>query len=124
MITAILALTAAWHALAVWHFTFYPERTIARATRERPVSEVGAELFRFLGGMNAALVVLAAGACFGTTETVALAAGALCVANASQLVQDVRIARSGLASGVFFAQIVVGDAVFTVANAAVWFASG
>ena len=124
MITAVLALTAIWHLLAVWHFTFHPGRTNARATRARPVSVVGAELFRFLGGMNAALVVLAAGACFGSTDTVALAAATLCVANASQLAQDVRIARSGLASGVFFAQIVVGDAVFTVANAAVWFATG
>jgi hypothetical protein len=123
MITAVLALTAVWHALAVWHFTLYPERTIARATSERPVSVVGAELFRFLGGMNAALVVLGAGACFGSMETVGLAAAVLCVANASQLVQDVRIARSGLASGAFFGQIVAGDALFTVANAAVWVAT-
>lgn len=86
------------------------------------MSVVGVELFRFLGGLNAALVVLAGGACFAAPEARSLAAGALCVANASQLVQDVRIHRLGLASGAFFLQICVGDAVFTVANAAVWLA--
>lgn len=117
MNTTVLALTAVWHALAVWHFTLYAERSLARATRERPVNVLGAELFRFLGGINAALVLLAIGACFAGPEARALAATALCAANLSQLVQDVRVQRLGLASGAFFQQILVGDAVFAVANA-------
>lgn len=118
MATAIvLVLTALWHFLAFWHFTFYPERTLARTTRERPVHVVSAELFRFLGGINAALVVLALAtlALDGPARWPAFAA--LAVANLSQLVVDLRVKRLGLAHGSFFAQILAGDALFTLANA-------
>jgi hypothetical protein len=118
--TAVLVLTAVWHALAAWHFTVTPERTLARTTRERPVSTLGSELFRFLGGVNAALVVLAVAAAFGSADTRALAALVLCVANASQLLQDLRVRRLGLAAGPMFTQILIGDALFTLANGAAW----
>ena len=118
--TAVLLLTAVWHALAAWHFTLTPERTLARTTRERPVSTLGSELFRFLGGVNAALVVLAVAAAFGSHDARALAALVLCVANASQLLQDLRVRRLGLAAGPMFTQILIGDALFTLANGAAW----
>ena len=54
--TVVLLATAACHAAAAWHFTLFPERTLARTTDERPVSPLAAELFRFLGGMNVGLV--------------------------------------------------------------------
>ena len=48
-----------------------------------------------------------------------LVAVTLAIANASQVAEDVRVHRAGLAHGFFFRQIFVGDAVFTVANLAV-----
>lgn len=116
-ITIVLLLTAPWHFLAFWHFTFHPTRTLARISKERPVSPAGAEAVRFLGGINAGFVVLA-------LATIALpqamrwpALLALTAANLSQLVVDLRALRLGLAQGSYFRQIVVGDAIFTVANA-------
>lgn len=114
--TTVLLFTALWHFLAFWHFTFYPERTLARTTRERFIHTVSAELFRFLGGINAALVVLALASLALSVPARWPALLALAVANLSQLVVDVRVKRLGLAHGPFFAQILVGDALFTVAN--------
>src|SRR5204862_456106 len=65
----VLAATAMWHLLAAWHFTLYPARTLARTTRERPVQPLATELFRFLGGLNAALVLLGAAAGAGSALT-------------------------------------------------------
>lgn len=118
MAALILALTALWHALAAWHFTVTPHRTLARTTAERPVSPLTAELFRFLGGMNVAAVVLAVAAVL-QADIRTVAALTLAVANGSQLLQDLRVRRLGLARGPFFLQILVGDAVFTAANLAV-----
>ncbi len=112
----ILACTAVWHALATWHFTFFPARTLARATSERPVNLVAAELFRFLGAMNVAFVVLAAAAIFAAVDARRLAHVTLIVANLSQLVIDVRVQRLGLARGAFFLQILAGDALFAALN--------
>jgi hypothetical protein len=118
MVTSIvLALTALWHFLAFWHFTFYPERTLARTTRERPVQVVSAELFRFLGGINASLVVLALASLALDEHSRWPALAALAVANLSQLLIDLRVKRLGLAHGPFFLQILAGDALFTLANA-------
>jgi hypothetical protein len=41
---------------------------------------------------------------------------ALAVANLSQFLVDVRVRRLGLAHGAMFLQILIGDAVFTLAN--------
>lgn len=114
----ILALTALWHALATYHFTFFPARTLARATSERPVHVIATELLRFLGSMNAAFVVLATAAVFTGSEARALAFGTLAAANLSQLVIDVRVRRLGIARGAFFVQILVGDALFAALNGA------
>ena len=114
----VLALTALWHTLAGWHFTFHPERTLARTTTERPVSVLTAELFRFLGGINFALVVLALASLRSAPAARWPAFAALMVANASQLVVDLRVRRLGLAHGGFFRQILIGDALFTALNAA------
>ncbi len=117
MTSAVLVFTAIWHLLAFWHFTFHPERTLARTTRERPVNVLATELFRFLGGMNLALVVLA-------LASLALSDAhrwpvflALAIANSSQFAVDLRVRRLALAQGAFFAQILVGDALFTGLNA-------
>jgi len=115
----VLALTALWHALAAWHFTLFPARTLARTTDERPVNVFAAELFRFLGGMNLAFVALALAACWLGREAQVLAAGTLALANFTQLVQDARVHRARLARGPFFLQIYVGDALFTALNLAV-----
>lgn len=115
---AVLALTAVWHLLATWHFTFRPERTLARTTRDRPVSPLAAELFRFLGGLNFALVVLALAALALPRAACWPVFVALTAANASQLIVDVRVQRLQLAHGPFFRQILVGDAAFTLLNAA------
>lgn len=114
--TAILACTAVWHALATWHFTFFPARTLARATSERPVNVVAIELFRFLGAMNLAFVVLGGAAIFVGLEARRLAHVTLIVANLSQLVIDLRVQRLGLARGAFFLQILAGDALFAALN--------
>lgn len=112
----ILACTAVWHALATWHFTFFPARTLARATSERPVNVVATELFRFLGAMNLAFVVLGATAILAGPEARRLAYLTLVMANLSQLVIDVRVQRLGLARGAFFLQILAGDALFAALN--------
>jgi hypothetical protein len=115
--STILVLTALWHFMAFWHFALHPKRTLARATRERPVSDVSAELFRFLGGINAGLVVLALASLALPVPHRWPAFVALMVANLSQLVIDLRVKRLGLAHGGFFRQVLIGDAVFTLANA-------
>lgn len=116
--STVLVLTALWHFMAFWHFTVQPARTLARTTRERPVQIVPTELFRFLGGINAALVVLALASLAIPAPHRWPAFLALAVANLSQLMVDLRVKRLGLAHGGFFLQIVIGDAIFTVANAA------
>jgi hypothetical protein len=118
MAEVILSLTALWHLLAFWHFTLFPRRTLALTTRERPVSEVAAELLRFLGGLNLAPVVLALASLAVTPGQRWTAFLALAVANLSQLLVDLRVRRLGLARGAFFTQILVGDAFFTAANTA------
>ena len=115
--TIVLALSALWHFLAFWHFALYPERTLARSTKERPVSRISAELFRFLGGMNVGMVVLALAAIALPEEHRWPAFVALMAGNLSQLVIDLRVKRLGLAHGGFFRQVTIGDAFFTLANA-------
>jgi hypothetical protein len=117
MAIAILAATALWHALATWHFTFFPARTLARSTTERPVSEVAVELFRFLGAINSGFSVLALCA-IARPEARPVAFLVLALANLSQLVIDARVSRLALAKGPMFKQIFAGDALFTAANLA------
>lgn len=116
MTTLVLVLVGCWHLAAVWHFLGFPERTLARTTSVRPTPPLAAELLRFLGGMNLGFVVLAWSALLAADRAPALAA--LATANASQLAVDLRVRRLGLARGPMFAQIVAGDAAFTVACAA------
>lgn len=116
MAALILVLTALWHLLAFWHFALFPGRTLALTTRERPVSEVATELLRFLGGLNLAPVALALTSLAMAPAQRWTAFLALAVANASQLVVDLRVQRLGLARGPFFTQILVGDCFFTAAN--------
>ena len=116
-ITIVLALTSLWHFLAFWHFTLHPARTLARISKERPISAIATEAVRFLGGINAGFVVLGLAALALPAGTRWPALVALCVANLSQLVVDLRVRRLGLAHGPYFMQILIGDAVFTVANA-------
>jgi hypothetical protein len=111
----VLASTAVWHALAAWHFAFFPQRTLERTTRERPVSPVACELFRFLGAINVGFVVLALAA-IARPEARPVAYVALAVANFSQFVVDLRVQRMTLAKGPMFKQILVGDSVFTLLN--------
>ncbi|MCO5167376.1 MAG: hypothetical protein M9894_13585 [Planctomycetes bacterium] len=113
MTSVILGLAAVWHGLATWHFGLTPARTLARATSERPVNVIAAELLRFLAGLNLALVVLAAAALLAGREARLLALLTLAVANLSQLAIDLRVRRLGLARGAFFTRILVGDALFT-----------
>jgi hypothetical protein len=122
MLSALtLISTALWHGLAFWHFTFYPERTLARTTAERPISPIAVELFRFLGAINVSLVVLplVALALPGSTRWVVHLS--LAVANASQAIVDVRVQRLGLARGPMFMQILWGDTAFTSLNLAAIF---
>jgi len=121
MAEAVLGATALWHFLAFWHFTFFPARTLARTTRERPVNVLAAELFRFLGGINLALVVLAVVSLMAPPGQRWPAFVALAVANLSQWAVDVRVQRPGLVHGPFFRQILAGDVVFTAANVAALF---
>jgi hypothetical protein len=114
----VLLSTAVWHGLATWHFVVTPERTLARTTRERPISVLATELFRFLGGLNLACVVLAVGAVFSPSAQ-ALAAGVLATANLTQMLQDLRVRRMGIAKGPMFLTILAGDALFTLANSLV-----
>lgn len=116
MTAIILLLTALWHALAFWHFTFFPERTLARTTNERPINTIAAELFRFLGGINLALVVLALFSLALSPAERWPAFLSLATANLSQLLVDLRVKRLRLARGPFFTQILWGDALFTAAN--------
>jgi hypothetical protein len=82
------------------------------------VHSIPTELFRFLGGMNLALVVLAGHAAFAHhAEARKLAFLTLIVANLSQAIVDWRVKRLGLVRGAFFLQIYVGDVLFTLANA-------
>jgi hypothetical protein len=113
--TIVLVLTAIWHGLATWHFLVTPARTLGRTTRERPISPIAVELFRFLGAMNTGFIVLAVLAvAFPAARPVTYLA--LAVANASQAIVDLRVQRLGLAQGPMFKQIFVGDVVFTLAN--------
>jgi len=113
-VVTVLVATAAWHLLAAYHFTLFPERTLLRTTSERPPNAVARELLRFLGGLNlalAALGLLAAG-CYPAGRVVALAT--LMIANLTQAVIDVRVLRAGFAKGRFFLQILIGDVGFTL----------
>ena len=116
--SAILILTALWHGLATWHFGFHPARTLAVTTSERPVSPIAMELFRFLAGLNLALVALALLSLTQPPGARLVAFAVLALANATQLLLDARVRRLGLAHGALFAQILAGDAVFTAANGA------
>ncbi len=111
-VKVILLATAGWHALAVWHFTLFPARTLARTTRERPVAAIPTELFRFLGAMNLPCVLLAAGAALAGLEARRLALACLVVANLGQAALDLRVHRLGLAQGPFFRAIFAGDLLF------------
>lgn len=115
MTTGILVATAIWHLLAFWHFTIHPARTLARTTESGASSQISVELFRFLGSINAAFVVLALASIPAPARAIF---ASLAVANLSQLVIDLRVRRMGLARGVFFQQVMVGDALFTGANVA------
>jgi len=120
VLTAVVFVaTALWHALAAWHFTLFPERTLKRTTRERPVNPFATELFRFLGGLNLALTVLALASLRVPASAQWACALALMVGNASQFVVDVRVRRLRLADGAMFWQIYIGDGLFTLANALV-----
>jgi hypothetical protein len=114
--TIVLALTAVWHLLATWHFLLRPARTLGRTTRERSISPIAVELFRFLGAMNFAFVVLAVAAATLLPEGRVTAFLVLAVANLSQAVVDLRVQRLGLAHGPMFGQIFIGDVMFTAAN--------
>jgi hypothetical protein len=110
-------LTALWHLLAAYHFTLFPERTLARITKERPVNPIAAEVVRFLGAINFAFFLLGVGACFVDQNSYWLAALVLMFANLSQAIVDNRVKQSGLAGGPFFMQIFWGDVIFTLLNA-------
>jgi hypothetical protein len=75
---------------------------------------IAVELFRFLSGLNAALAALAIVAIALPGSRLG-AAIALTIANGSQALQDLRVRRLGLARGAMFTQILVGDAIFTLA---------
>lgn len=113
---AVLLTTALWHATAAWHFGLYPARTVARTTSERPVNVLTVELFRFLAGLNVAVVVLAVAAIWMEPSQRWPVFLSLCVANASQFLADVRMRRLRLVHGPMFTQILWGDAFFTLAN--------
>ena len=120
MLSAVVFVaTALWHALAVWHFTLFPERTLKRTTQERPVNPFATELFRFLGGLNLALAVLALASLRVPASAQWACALTLMVGNASQFAVDVRVRRLRLAHGAMFWQIYIGDGLFTLANAVV-----
>ncbi len=115
--TIVLVLTAVWHGLATWHFLITPARTLGRTTRERPISPIAIELFRFLGAMNTGFIALALlAAALPAARPVTFIV--LAIANASQAIVDLRVQRLGLAHGPMFQQIFVGDVVFTLANLA------
>lgn len=114
---SILIGTALWHATAAWHFGLYPARTVARTTAERPVNVLTVELFRFLAGLNVALVVLALAAVLLDPAQRWPVYLSLCVANASQFLADRRMMRLQLVHGPMFTQILWGDAFFTLVNA-------
>lgn len=122
MTTGILIATALWHFAAVLDSLFYPARTLARSTSERPVNRIAVELFRFLGGINVAFTVLALATLRLNGPARGPALLALSVANASQFLVDLRVKRLGLVHGTMFHQILVGgDGVFTVLNlVALW----
>ncbi len=115
--TIILALTAAWHLLATWHFLITPARTLGRTTRERPISPIAIELFRFLGAMNIGFVLLAILAIV-LVEARLVTFIVLAVANLSQALVDIRVQKLGLAHGPMFQQILIGDLAFTALNLA------
>jgi hypothetical protein len=119
---AILILCAAslWHLAAAYHFTLFPGRTVARATSERPVSPIASELLRFLGGLNVALAALGILAASIYPQARPAALLALAIGNLSQALLDVRVMKAGLAKGPFFAQILVGDLLFTVLTTSAW----
>ncbi len=119
MAAIVLYATALWHGLALWHFAFFPERTLGRTTHERPPSPVARELLRFLGAINGGFVLLAVLAAL-RPEARAVAYLALAAANLSQLVVDVRVLGLALARGPMFKQILAGDALFTAANLAAY----
>lgn len=113
--TVILALTAVWHLLATWHFLITPARTLGRTTRERPISPIAIELFRFLGAMNVGFVLLAVLAIV-LVEARLVAFIVLAVANLSQALVDIRVQKLRLAHGPMFQQILIGDLTFLVLN--------
>ena len=83
--TIVLVLTAVWHGLATWHFLITPARTLGRTTRERPISPIAVELFRFLGAMNTGFIALALlAAALPAARPVTFIV--LAIANASQVV--------------------------------------
>jgi hypothetical protein len=122
---AILAATALWHAAGAWHFLFYPERTLRRTTDERPANRNAVELFRFLGGLNAALVPFALLTMLLPDSLLWIALVGFSLVNFSQFALDLRLARLKLARGALFKSITWGDGLFFAANAiaAAWIAA-
>jgi hypothetical protein len=112
----VFAATAVWHLLAAYHFILFPARTLARISRERPVSGVAQEAVRFLGAINVAFFVLGVGACWLSSDAYWLVSLVLMCANASQAIVDVYAKRAGIASGAFFQQILICDVLFSLLN--------
>jgi hypothetical protein len=113
---AILVTTSLWHAAAAWHFTFFPQRTLARTTQERPVNRIATELFRFLGSLNAAIALFALLLTTLPASSIWIALTGMALANLSQFAVDWRVSRLGLVQGPMFKMIFWGDGIVFALN--------
>ena len=83
--------TALWHLLAAYHFILFPGRSLARISRERPVSPIAIEAVRFLGAINVAFCFLGVGACLVAPSAYWLVSLTLMLANLSQTLVDASV---------------------------------
>lgn len=114
---AILALTGLWHSAAAWHFLLYPERTLRRTTSERPANPIAAEVFRFLGALNAAIAVFALLLMLLPRASMWIALTGYALFNLSQFLVDLSVNRRKLVHGPMFRTILWGDGLFFAVNA-------
>jgi len=112
--------TATWHALAAYHFTCHPHRTLQRVLTDKSLVNASfVEMLRFLGGLNVCLAVLPLLALRWPRSRLWPVYFCLFLANLSQFLQDLRVHRLKLVKGKMFRQIMLGDAIFSLLN--LWF---
>ena len=118
ILITITALTTLWHGLALYHFAFFPGRTIVIFTGQRDIAPLTLWAMRFLGALNGAVMVPGLVALAVPITPVWLVPAFFCATNLSQTLVDFALHRTGITNRRFLQTIYAGDVVATLANGA------